>query len=158
MQAELDKELLHYPLNPEFRFIKPSLEELSRLREGKDLPREFYYDKIHGVKTCYLALHEEEIAHICWLYSKGDYNRFFVLSDSVVELNYATSMPKFIGRGLLSQVLAYAFRDLKREGYKKVVVLIHEKNIPSIKSFTRIGYREISRIKTIGPFNRKIRV
>jgi len=59
--AELDKELPPYPLEPEFRVIKPSLEELDQLREGKDLSREFYYDRIHGVKTCYLILNNKNL-------------------------------------------------------------------------------------------------
>jgi len=107
--------------------IKPTLEELDKLRQGKELPREFYYDRIHGVKTCYVALHGEEIAHIYWLYFKGDDSRFLVLGDGVVELNYNTTLPQFRGRGLMSKMQAYILRDLKSEGYRKAVGLVHEK-------------------------------
>jgi GNAT superfamily N-acetyltransferase len=156
--TELNVELPPYHLEPEFVVIKPTLEELSKLRQGKDLPREFYYDQIHGVKTCYLVLHGDEIAYIHWLYFKGDHNRFLVLSDGVAEFNYNTTLPKFRGKGLMAGMMAYILRDLQKEGYKKAVGVIHEKNIPAIKSAKRAGLKELRRIKTWGPFNKKIKV
>jgi len=156
--TELDIELPPYHLDSEFRVIKPTLEELNKFRDGKDLPREFYYDQIHGVKRCYLAFHGDEIAYIHWLYFKGDYNRFLILSDGVAEFNYNTTLPKFRGRGLMASMMAYILRDLQKEGYKKAVGLMHDKNIPAIKSAKRAGLRELRRVKTIGPFNRRIKV
>jgi GNAT superfamily N-acetyltransferase len=156
--TELDIELPPYHLAPEFRVIKPTLEELNKFRDGKDFPREFYYDQIHGVERCYLALNGDEVAYIHWVFSKGDYSRFLILSDGVAEFNYNTTLPKFRGRGLMASMMAYILRDLQKEGYKKAVGLVHDMNIPAIKSVRRAGLNELRRIKTIGPFNRKIKV
>jgi L-amino acid N-acyltransferase YncA len=81
-----------------------------------------------------------------------------VLSEGVAELNYNTTLPEFRGRGLMSKMEAYILRDLQKQGYRKAVGVIHEKNIPAIKSITRVGFREIKRIKTMGPFSRRIKV
>jgi hypothetical protein len=156
--TELDRELPPYHFDPEFRIIKPTLEELGKLREGKDLPREFYYDQIHGVKRCYLVLCKNEIAYIHWVYFKGDYNRFLVLREGVAELNYNTTLPNFRGKGLMGNMVAYISRDLQKEGYKMAVGLTHENNIASIKSTQKAGWGELRRIRTIGPFNRKIKI
>jgi ribosomal protein S18 acetylase RimI-like enzyme len=156
--TELDVELPPYHMDAEFSIIKPTLKELADLRRGKDLPREFYYDQIHGVKRCYLALHGDEIAYIHWLYFKGDYSRFLKLSDGVAEFNYNTTLPNFRGRGLMASMMAYILRDLQKEGYEKAVGVVHERNEPAIKSVKKAGLRELQKIKTLGPFNRKIKV
>jgi GNAT superfamily N-acetyltransferase len=156
--TELGIELPPYKLDPEFTVIKPTLEELNKLREGKDLPREFYYDQIHGVKRCYLALQGDEIAYIHWLYFKGDHSRFLVLSDGVAEFNNNIALPNFRGRGLMASMMAYILRDLQKEGYRKAVGVVHEKNPPAKESVKKAGMKELQRIKTLGPFNRRIKV
>jgi RimJ/RimL family protein N-acetyltransferase len=157
-EKDLNEELLSHNLDPDFKVITPTEEELETFRKGLDLTREFYYDKVHGVKKCYLVFCKNEIAYIHWIYRKGDPNRFLILGDGVAELNYNTTVPKFRGRGLMAKMILYIFHDLKKQGYKKAVGVIHENNIPGVKSAERAGWCEIGRIKTIGPFNRKIKV
>jgi len=152
----VETELPHYPLDPEFKVLKPSLEELNKLRAGENLPREFFYDRIHGVRRCYLALCRDEIAYIHWVYLKGDYNRFLKLSDHVAELNYNTALPKFRGRRLQTKMLGHILRDLQKEGFKMVVGVVNKNNPASLKGAKRAGFKELGRIKAIGPFNRKI--
>jgi len=155
---DLDGELPAYNLEEGFEVIKPTIEELDKLRGGKDLPREFYYDQIHGIKNCFIALYENEVAYIHWIYVKGDPNRFLILSDGVAELNYNTALPKFRGKRLQSKMLGYIFEDLRKRGFKEAVGVINEKNPPAIKGAKRAGMEEIGRIRTLGPFNRKFRV
>ena len=152
---DLNEELPKYPLDPEFKVIKPTIKELNKLRVGKNLPREFYYDQIHGVKTCYIAMAEDEMAYIHWIYKKGDYNRFLKLSSDVAELNYNTTLTKFRGRGLMGKMLVYILSDLKKRGYRKAVGVIHGGNPAALKSTIKAGFKELCRIKTYGPFNKK---
>ena len=147
-----------YPLEREYRIVKLKADELSEYRAGKNLPREFYCDQIHHVTTCYLTLHGDDVAHIYWVYFKGDSSRFLNLSNGVAELNYNTALPKFRGRGLMGKMVSYISHDLQKSGYKKVVGVIHELNPPAIKSVKRAGWRELGRIRTFGPFNKKIDV
>jgi len=153
--VKLENVLPSLPLDPEVKVIKPTLEELNSIRSGKDLPREFFYDLVHGVKNCYVAFWGNEIAYIHWIYVKGDPNRFLVLSDGVAELNYNTTLPKFRGHRLQAKMLAYIFEDLRKSGFKQAVGVINEKNPPAIKGAKRAGMEEIAKIRTLGPFNRK---
>jgi hypothetical protein len=155
---DLSGELPPHNLDVDFKVITPAPEELEKLREGLNLTREFYYDKIHGVKKSYVVLCQDEIAYIHWIYVKGDPNRFLILSDGVAELNYNTTIAKFRGRGLMGKMISYIFHDLKKQGYKKAVGVIHRKNIPGVKSAERAGWREVGKIRGIGPFHRKLKV
>jgi hypothetical protein len=157
-QADLDREFPELAIDNNYRVIKPTLRELARIREGNDLPREFYYDELYNVKTCYLVFKDDELAYIHWVFIKGDYNRFLKLSDGVAELNYNTTLPKFRGNRLQAKMVAYICKDLKKNGYSKVVGVTHESNIASIKSIERAGWKEIARIKAFGIFHRKVKV
>lgn len=155
--ADLEKDLPVFDLASDYRIILPTLQELDELRQGLDLPREFYYDKIHHVKECYLVMHGQEIAYIHWVYFQGDPSRFVRLKQGTAELNYNTTLPKFRGQGLMGKMMTYITSDLKRRGYKRVVGIIHEKNYPARRSAEKAGWSEIRRIRALGPFNRKFR-
>jgi len=157
-ENNLARELPEHNLESDYRVVKPTLEKLTRIREGKVLPREFYYDRIYHAKTCYLAFKGDELAYIHWVFFKGDYSRFLILRDGVAELNYNTTLPKFRGDWLSAKMMAYISQDLKKKGYKKVMGVIHEFNYPSIKCIERAGFRKITKIQALGPFHRKLRV
>jgi hypothetical protein len=155
---DLKGEIPVYPLDPGFIVLKPTIEELKNYRSGKNLPREFYYDQIHGIKTCYLVLYGNEIAYIHWIYLKGDYNRFLKLSDGTAELNYNTTLPKFRGRGLMGRVMVCILSDLKKQGYTKAIGVVNAENPPALKSTIKAGFVELGRLKTFGPINKKFSV
>lgn len=155
---DLNNPVRDHELSQAFRVLTPTPEELHTLRQDLDLPREFYYDKMHGVRTCYLAMSNGEIAYIHWVYVKGDPNRFLKLSEGVAELNYNTTLPKFRGKGLMGRMMAYIARDLQRKGYSKVVGVAHIANGPAIKNALWAGFKEIGRIKTMGPFNSTMKI
>jgi ribosomal protein S18 acetylase RimI-like enzyme len=157
-EKNLAEEIPDISPDPEFQVIIPTMAELDTLRGEQELPREFFYDRIHNVKTCFLALHQGEIAYIHWVYFKGDYSRFLNLTEGSAEINYATTLPKFRGRNLSGKMFALSTRYLKDRGIKRVYMLCHVENPPIIKSFKKAGYREIRRIISIGPFNRRINV
>ncbi len=157
-ENDLTKELRDHNLDTDFRIVKPTMEELEKIRTGMDLPREFYYDRIYNAKTCYLALKDDKVAYIHWVLFRGDYSRFLILRDGIAELNYNTTMPEFRGIWLSAKMMAYISKDLQEEGYKKVMGVIHEFNIPSIKCIKRAGFVEVERIRALGPFNRRLAV
>jgi GNAT superfamily N-acetyltransferase len=157
-EIDLQGDLPHHELEPEFKVLKPTIEELRLCRKDLNLPREFYYDELHGVKNAYLVFCGKEIAYIHWVYVKGDPNRFLLLSDDIAELNYNTTLPKFRGRNLMKKMMRYIHLDLKKQGFKRACGLANAENIAATKSAERSGFKEHSRIKTIGPFNRKISI
>lgn len=157
-EKDLRREFPEIDLDPGIRIISPSLEELDRLRKDKYLPREFFSDQIHNAKTCCIGFCGEEIAYVHWVYSKGEYSRFVILDPDVCEINHVATLPRFRGRKLSMMMLEYAFKSLQKLGYKKVAVVVHENNIAFIKNIKRLNFKETKRIRTIGPFNRKVPV
>lgn len=141
-----------------FKVMHPTREELSRLRQGRDLPREFFYDEIHEVENCCVGLFDEEIAYIHWFYFKGDYSRFLLLDDRTCEMNYFFTLPRYRGEGLSSKMLAHSLRHLHEQGYEKAVVVVHQNNVLFIRNVRKLPFRETTRIKTLGPLNRKVAV
>lgn len=157
-ENKYDEKVPQFDFDPGYKVIMPTMEELEKTRTGKELPREFYYDRIHNIKTCFLALYNDEIAYIHWVYFKGDYSRFLKIGDNTAEINYATTLPQFRGRRLSGKMFAYATKHLQDMGYKRVIMICNENNPAVIKTFLQAGFKEIRRIKAIGPFNRKIAV
>jgi ribosomal protein S18 acetylase RimI-like enzyme len=151
----LDNSIKSLELEFEFIIEKPDMKRLGQIRNGKELPREFYYDKIHGINNCYLVMCGEEPAYIHWVYVKGDYNRFLILPELVAELNYNTTLPPFRGRKIMAKMMLYIMSDLKKQGFRKVVGVVNIQNPPAIKSMETAGFREVRKIKTIGYFNRR---
>jgi len=149
----LDQAVRPHELDSRFSVLKPTAEELDRLREGKDLTREFFYDRMHGVRHCYLVMCGDEIAGIHWVYVKGDPNRFLKLNEGVAEVNYLTTTGGFRGNGLMGKMMAYSANELRNEGYRRLVCVIHQKNEPAIRNALWVGLREVGRIRTFGPFN-----
>lgn len=157
-ENDLTQELPDHNLEPYYTVVKPKKEELNKIREGKNLPREFYYDEIYNAKTCYLTFKGNELAHIYWVFFKGDCSRFLILSEGMAEVNYNTTLPKFRGNRLMAKMMAYISKDLKEAGYRKVMGVIHEFNYPAIKSAENAGFKKIAKIRALGPIHRKLKI
>jgi RimJ/RimL family protein N-acetyltransferase len=158
LEKKLDATVQMPDLAPNIKVVIPSMEELEAIRSKNNLPREFYYDKIHNVKKCYIVFIDGEIAYIHWVYVKGDYNRFLLLEDGVAEFNNNTTLVKFRGKNLMTKMMMYMMCDLARQGYKKVIGVVYENNPAAYKSCVKAGFQEVGRIKTLGQFNRKVRI
>jgi len=157
-ENDLARELPEHNLESAYRVVKATAEDLAGIREGGGVPREFYCDKIYHATTCYLTFKENDLAHIYWVFFKGDYSRFLVLGDGVAELNFNTALPNFRGNRLMAKMMGYISKDLKEGGYKKVMGVIHELNYPAIKSAEAAGFKKIANLKALGPIHRKLRV
>ena len=155
-EIDLKGDLPDHELGNEFKILKPTMQELANYRRSPDLPREFYYDEIHGVKNAYILVKGDRIAYIHWVYVKGDPNRFLRLRDDTAELNYNTTLPEFRGKGLMGKMMRYINLDLRDQGFSKAYGVVNAENIPAIKSMEKAGFHVHSRIKTLGPLHRKL--
>jgi ribosomal protein S18 acetylase RimI-like enzyme len=154
LKAEIDLPAV----DPDLKIIQPEPLELDRLRAHKQFPREFYYDRIHNAKTCFLGLYKGEVAFIEWVYFKGQHSRLLILRDKVAELNYVTTLPEYRGARLSARIMAHTLKNFQALGYESMVTVVHERNIAFIKSVRSVGFREIRRVRAIGPLNRRIQV
>jgi RimJ/RimL family protein N-acetyltransferase len=157
-ERELNDAIDPVGLSSEYTVIKPSTEELEDMRARQELPREFFCDRFHGVKTCYVVMHGAEPAYIHWIYVKGDANRFLRLDEGVAEVNYITTLPKFRGRKLMVRMMVLTMNELKASGCKKLVSVVNTYNPPAIKSMRAAGFKEVRTIRTLGLLNRRYAV
>jgi GNAT superfamily N-acetyltransferase len=153
---DLEQDIPRSPLPEGYHVIFPTLAELDSLRAGKDLPREFYFDKTDGLTTCQILMKGSEIAYIQWICNAKDPSRFFRLGEGVVRITNVATLPAFRGQGLMQKMFRYTLIDLKNQGYRRIVSAIHSNNIASIKSILKIGYHHVGKIRTFGRFQRKI--
>lgn len=157
-ENELTRDLPDHNLNSDYKIETPTLSELIEIRNKYDVPREFYCDEVYNYKACYIALKKNEPAYLQWVVYHNDYYRFLKIPEDVVGFEYLVTMPKFRGNSLCAKMLAYTSSEFKLKGYRKVVSVIHESNLPAIKAVERVGYKQIAQIRSIGPFNRKLRI
>lgn len=106
--------------------------------ESKDLPREFKMYEIDGVKYCVVVLRNNQVAHISWIYIRGDKNRFFDLRDNEVDLNYCYTFPEFRGKGLFPQALLTSVKWLKKKGFTRILMNVHGETLFMINSLKKV--------------------
>lgn len=130
---------IHGP-TPDVEAREGSLAELVRFRKGRDLPGEFYHDRIHGVRRFYLGLIGGEIGHISWIYTDRDRLFHIRLRPGEIALDGAYTFKAFRGRGLLSAVERAALDDAKREGVRAAYTHVHVDNVASIRGVLKTGF------------------
>jgi len=133
-ENDLTKELCEHNLETDFRVVKPTMEELKKIRSGMDLSREFYYDRIYNAKTCYLAFKDDKVAYIHWVFFKGDYSRFLILRDGIAELNYNTTMPEFRGIWLSAKMMAYISKIKPKSKTRGARVILRKLKISGLNT------------------------
>jgi hypothetical protein len=120
--------------------------ELQRyLPRDKYLPREFYMNAIAGLKHCVVAIKDNEIVHIDWIYMAGEKNRFFDIKSDEAHINYGFTFPEHRRRGLNIQKHFEAARWLKEKNMKRILYAVHEDTI-----YMRRGLEKIRNIRRVG--------
>ena len=157
-KINLDANLLLPQFNVDEYRILNKIDDLISIRSRESLPREFYCDETHGVNKFYLLVRGEDIVYIHWVFVAGDKNRFLYLGNLDAELNYNTTMEKYRGKGIMNQMMRYILLDLRERGFRRAFGVVNIDNYPAIKSMDKCGFTELTRIKTLGPFNRKLRL
>jgi GNAT superfamily N-acetyltransferase len=109
----------------DFRVIEHH--ELRNFRPpGDHPPREYYMNEIDGVRRCVVAVKDDTVASISWLYLKGDPNRWFALNDREAQVNYVYTFPAFRGKGLCGKTLMALAGWLKQKNYQRLLIEVHE--------------------------------
>jgi GNAT superfamily N-acetyltransferase len=157
-ELPLDREFEEKPVGDDVILVKPSREELDRIREGRDLPKAFYIDKTDGITCCYLLLKNGEPVYIHWISYHGDKSRFVRLGKKTTRITYIFTLPEHRGEGYYYKMIPKTANELRKQGIEKLVTVIHDGNISAIKSVTKAGFREYTRIKALGPLNKTIDV
>jgi GNAT superfamily N-acetyltransferase len=155
-ELPLDRDFEEKPLGDDVVMLKPTLEELERIREGRNLPKAFSMDKIDGLRCCYLLLKNEEPVYIHWIGYHGDKSRFVRLGPKTTRITYIFTVPEHRGGGYYYKMIPITANELRKQGMERLITIIHDGNISAIKSVTKAGFREVTRMKALGQFNRTI--
>lgn len=132
--------------------------QLDKYRASDYVPKELCCDKMHLVTSCRIVVIDNELAYIHWIYTKGNQSRFIKLVDGVAEINNVLTFPRFRGQKIAAKELRCSAEQLRKEGYRKIVAVIHDQNIASIKSFASAGFVQTNVIRAWGPFHRKVSI
>ncbi|MBI5643647.1 MAG: GNAT family N-acetyltransferase [Deltaproteobacteria bacterium] len=113
-------------------------------------PWEFYCHIYDRVTDFFLYKAKNgEIAHISWIYKKGDPNRIIDLGPQESEIKYSLTFPEFRGKGIYPAVLFKIQDHLRDKGVKRVFICVHQNNTPSIKGIQKAGFTFLAKIKLI---------
>ncbi len=82
-------------------------------------------------------------AATCWLWWGERYHRernFLPLGPKEAKLVHIETHATFRGRGVASQLLAFAAIDMRMRGFERLYARIWHNNVPSIRAFTQVGW------------------
>jgi len=119
--------------------------------EGKQsryamLDRKGFYEK--GFDSCYIGrtIESDEMASITWLVSPADVKKtgsehryHFLKKDEMMAENIFT-LEKFRGKGVMDATGRQEEAIAAAKGFKRILCIIREDNIPSLKSCMRRGH------------------
>jgi hypothetical protein len=87
-----------FSIPPGFRFHADALGLLRELRKGrKDLPNEFWRDKVNGARYCCIAERDRQLAAITWMYDYPAKRPMLVLAPGDAETSGTYVLPEFRG-------------------------------------------------------------
>jgi ribosomal protein S18 acetylase RimI-like enzyme len=157
-ELDLAEDPKSFEIESEYQMLSPSLIDLDILRERGIYPREFYMDRINGYQKCHVLLKEGDLVYIHWLRFPGEGCRFTRLKSGTVEITHIFSLPSERGKGLAKKAIAATATKLKYNGFRKMVAVVHEHNIASIKTFETLKFKPERVLKSFGKLSFKVNV
>lgn len=115
----------------------------------RDLPTQFFQDRIDGVGLCAVAHRDGQVLGLIWIYLPGDYSRMFRLRAGEAELNQGVVTPEHRRRGLFTRILEFACAELVARGYRTAYAVVHAANRPSLGAFTAAGFVQWTAVRHI---------
>jgi RimJ/RimL family protein N-acetyltransferase len=149
-RRELNHPFPEVPHRDDILIKQISLEQLREIRQSyPKLPEEFFCDIFERAKTCFVGFVDGKLAHIMWVFFPGDGSRFFKLKEKEAEINYIFTLPEFRGLSLYPLTVKVVSHWLRENGYKKLYVVSHDKNVNAIKAIEKCDFRKIGEITHI---------
>ena len=156
-------------INEEIRKINPKIEVKIRkatVKDAylfeKDFSKSYKEDFLKRIRRdeCFIALKDNNIAHIIWITYKDFFHRDI---QSTLRVNknesyiFDASTPlKFRGKGIYPAVIQYVLAYLKNKKIKKALISTASDNYPSLKGILKNKFRKINTAVYISVFNKLI--
>ena len=156
-------------INEGIRKINPKIDVIIRkatVKDAylfeKDFSKSYKEDFLKRIRRdeCFIALKDNNIAHIIWI----TYRDFFYRDvQTTLRVNknesyiFDASTPlKFRGRGIYPAVIQYILSHLKNKKIKKALISTASDNYPSLKGILKNKFRKINTAVYISVFNKLI--
>jgi len=153
---ELDKRNLSFEGPEGIKLFRASSEDVlqffrlmaSEQKESRYamIERKNFYER--GFKNCYIGMNIEsgEMASILWSVTSGDVKRArskhrypFLKEDEIMGENIYV-LEKFRGQGVMDSTGRQHEAIAAKQGFKRILFIIRESNVPSVKSSIRRGH------------------
>jgi hypothetical protein len=124
-----------------------SAADLRSVRSHGRLPTEFFFDRIYGLSTCFLAFVRGQVACVEWLSLPGEFNRYFDLRPDEAEIFQSYVLPPYrspvLGHAVARRARLARFRWLRERGYAVELARVAVSNRPLQRVLRAYGYRPI---------------
>jgi ribosomal protein S18 acetylase RimI-like enzyme len=109
------------------------------------------------------AFIDGERASACWIWWGERYRRernFWPLKEGEAKLVHIETNPKFRGRGVAVALLRHAEWVMKQRGFTRMFARIWHNNEPSVRAFTKAGFKYEHFVLEIEPlrFGKRLRL
>jgi GNAT superfamily N-acetyltransferase len=124
-----------------------SLDRLTHAREKlRDLPNEFWRDRLNGASHCATVELDGELAGVLWIYEYPAERPIIALEPGDAELTTTYTLEKFRGRGLYRALLWIATEWQLRERARLFMVVDSHNQTP-MKAVLEVGYHEVGVVR-----------
>lgn len=135
-------------LNATFR--EGSLMDLLKLKDKMYLDINTIKRWIISGKKVFIVEAHNEVIHYSWLSFDEEYikpiEKKITLAKNEGFIHTCRTMPSFRKKRIYSFVLSNICKYLRSNGYSKVLICANSKNIPSIKSIQKMGFKRIGEV------------
>lgn len=125
-----------------------NIEKLSDYRADKELPKQFYMDKLLDLREAWVVLENDEVIYILWKIPPNK-SRFLLFENDEIEVGYSLTMPQHRRKGLHRKCHARFIKEMGKQGYKYVYGAVHDGNTNSMRSLTP-AMQHVGKVMFIG--------
>jgi RimJ/RimL family protein N-acetyltransferase len=98
------------------------------------------------------------IVGVCFYWFGARYKKqrnFWPLAEHQAKLVQILTLPEMRGREVATTLVALSIRVMREKGFERNFARIWHSNTPSVRAFTRAGWRYVTTVVEINPFRRK---
>jgi hypothetical protein len=127
------------------------LAELEALRQrDHSLPVELWYDRIYGLRVCFAAFAEGELAGISWICLPSEPNPFLALRPDEAEVFQTSVLPRFRASSLVYNLSGLTWvccwRWLAESGFARVYARVPTEQQAWCRGLRYVGFEPVGRL------------
>ncbi|MEW6067965.1 MAG: GNAT family N-acetyltransferase [Nitrospirota bacterium] len=111
-----------------------------------------FEERLNNKKLGFLGLIDAHVVSYCWVSLNNEYETWLgtlvCVEKGTVYFYDSYTHPEHRATGIHSAVLHYALIHLRGQGYKSALAVVGIENVPSLRSYRKLGFHEIEMIMT----------